>query len=273
MSTRRAAVGLRLYALLYMLFLYLPMAMIPLFSLNDSIYVALPLKGLTLHWYADLLGNSQLGTALRNSLMVALAAATLATVAGTLTAYAVTRRGAGRGTQLLLAGAAAPLFIPGVVLGIALLVLATLAGLGPSLTAVALAHACLGLPIAVLTMKGRFEGYSRAVEEAAADLGAGPWTVLRRISLPIAAPGIAASFLLAFTTSFDEFIVAFFLVGTDPTLPIYIWGQLRFPNQLPGVLALGSLILMVSVVLVLAAERLRRRGTTARAAPPIPLAT
>jgi len=77
MSGRRATVGLRLYALLYMLFLYLPMAMIPLFSLNDSIYVALPLKGLTLHWYRDLMGNAQLGTALRNSLLVGLAAATL----------------------------------------------------------------------------------------------------------------------------------------------------------------------------------------------------
>src|SRR5262249_34508249 len=121
--------------------------------------------------------------------------------------------------------------------------------------------------IAVLTMKGRFEGYSRAVEEAAADLGAGPWTVLRRISLPIAAPGIAASFLLAFTASFDEFIVAFFLVGTDPTLPPYSWGHPRFPTQLPGVLALGSLILAASVLLVLAAEMLRRRGASGRALP------
>jgi spermidine/putrescine transport system permease protein len=258
---------LRGYAWLYLAFLYLPTLMIPLFSFNDSIYVALPIEGLTLRWYGDLLGDAAIGAALVNSLVVGLVAAAAATLAGTLIAYAVTRRG-GASARLFFLGGTAPLFVPGVILGIAFLVLATLVGLGPSLTALMLAHVAICLPVVALTMKGRFEGGARAVEEAAADLGASPWTVMRRVTLPIAAPGIAASFLLAFTTSFDEFVVAFFLVGTDQTLPVHIWSQLRFPNRLPSVLALGSLILAGSVVLVLIAEILRRRGqgTTARAA-------
>lgn len=255
------------YAWLYLAFLYLPTLMIPLFSFNDSIYVALPIEGLTLRWYGDLLGDAPIGAALVNSLIVGLVAAAAATIAGTLIAYAVTRRG-GASARLFFLGGTAPLFVPGVILGIAFLVLATLVGLGPSLTALTLAHCALCLPVVALTMKGRFEGGARAIEEAAADLGAAPWTVMRRVTLPIAAPGIAASFLLAFTTSFDEFVVAFFLVGTDQTLPVHIWSQLRFPNRLPSVLALGSLILAGSVVLVLVAEILRRRGqgTTVRVA-------
>ena len=99
------------------------------------------------------------------------------------------------------------------------------------------------------------------MEEASADLGENAWWTFWRLTFPLMFPGILASLLLCFTISFDEFIIAFFLSGTDPTLPIYMYGQLRFPAKLPGTLALGACILVVSFVVVFLAEWVRRRGS------------
>jgi len=118
----------------------------------------------------------------------------------------------------------------------------------------------ISVPFAMATLISRFEGFDKSMEEASLDLGAGPWSTFWRVTLPMVAPGVLASFLLCFTISFDEFLMAFFLGGTEPTLPIFIWGKLRFPFRLPGVLALGSLILMVSFVVVFFSLRLRRWG-------------
>ncbi len=109
-------------------------------------------------------------------------------------------------------------------------------------------------------MMSRLEGFDRSLEEASLDLGQNRWGTFRRVTLPLALPGIVASFLLSFTVSLDEFVLAFFLAGNETTLPIYIFSQLRFPSRLPDVLALGSCILLGSCVLVLSAEWLRRRG-------------
>ncbi|WPO97873.1 ABC transporter permease [Pseudomonas sp. HR96] len=254
---------LGLYVLLYLAFLYLPTLLIPLFSFNDSIAPVFPLKGFTLQWYAGLFDNPRLGEATRNSLVVACAAAAISTLVGSLIAYADLRRSGPLSNAISLL-ARLPILLPGVVLGIALLIGVNLIGPGPSLGAIVVGHVCFCLPTAVVVMRSRFAAFPRSLEEAAMDLGADEWTTLRRIALPLALPGLLSSFMLAFITSFDEFIVAFFLVGTEPTLPIYIWSQLRFPKQLPTVMALGSLILLVSVLLAGAAEILRRRGT----APP-----
>jgi spermidine/putrescine transport system permease protein len=97
------------------------------------------------------------------------------------------------------------------------------------------------------------------MEEAAADLGDNAWWTFWRVTLPMVFPGVLASLLLCFTISFDEFIMAFFLAGTEPTLPIFIYSQLRFPQKLPGVLALGAIILVISFVVVVCSQWLRRR--------------
>ncbi|MHA1152672.1 MAG: ABC transporter permease, partial [Alphaproteobacteria bacterium] len=104
------------------------------------------------------------------------------------------------------------------------------------------------------------EGFDRSMEEAAADLGDNAWWTFWRVTFPIVFPGILASLLLTFTVSFDEFIMAFFLTSTDATLPIYMWTQLRFPQKLPGVLALGSVILVVSFTVVFVSQLLRGRS-------------
>jgi spermidine/putrescine transport system permease protein len=133
-------------------------------------------------------------------------------------------------------------------------------GLPLSLTAVTAGHVMLCTPFATAVLISRLEGFDRALEEASRDLGEGAWGTFRRVTLPLAAPGIVASLLLCFTISFDEFVLAFFLSGTDQTLPVFLYSQLRFPQRLPQTLALGTLILAASTVVVVEAEWLRRRG-------------
>ena len=251
-----------LYVAAYIVFLYLPVALIPLFSMNDAVQPAFPLKGFTLAWYGQLLETPAVGKALTNSVGIALTTAALATLCGTTIAYAdvfLRSRLATAVAQL----ARLPILIPGVVAGIALLILVNLAGLGPSRPAMVMGHLLVCLPAAVPVLHARFAAIPPSLAEAALDLGASDATVFRRVILPLAAPALGSAFTLAFLVSFDEFIVAYFLAGTEQTLPLYIWSQLRFPKSLPVVMALGSLILAVSVVLALTAELLRRRGTVA----------
>lgn len=259
---------LALYVGLYLVFLYLPTLLIPVFSFNDSIAPVFPLKGFTLAWYHSLFDNPRLTDAAFNSLIVACAAAAIASATGCLIAYADLRRSSplARGISLL---ARLPILLPGVVLGIALLVGVNLIGPGPSLGAIVVGHVCFCLPTTVVVMRSRFAAFPRSLGDAAMDLGADEWTTFRRVALPLALPGLVSSFMLAFITSFDEFIVAFFLVGSDPTLPIYIWSQLRFPKQLPSVMALGTVILVVSVILAALAESIRRRGIRPASNTPI----
>jgi spermidine/putrescine transport system permease protein len=250
---------LKSYIVAYVLFLYLPIAIIPLFSFNDSIQAAFPLSGFTLQWYRSLADNENLHRALETSLIVGFSAACLSTAIGVTIGYMEVSAGDSI-SRAISTLARLPILIPGVIVGIALLILVNLAGIGPSRVAIVLGHTLVALPTAVVIMRGRFMALPKSFSEVAMDLGAREWTVFRRIILPLAAPAIASSFMLSFLTSFDEFIVAFFLSGSEPTLPLFVWGQLRFPKALPSVMALGSLILLVSIVIATVAELIRRRG-------------
>jgi spermidine/putrescine transport system permease protein len=250
---------LRAYAWLFLAFLYGPLLFLPLFSLNDSIFATFPFERLTLRWYAEMAADEALIDALWNSIEVGAIVAMISTVLGTLGALGVTRHAPpGRGP--IVAFVMLPLIIPGIVLGVALLVVGAAIGLRPSLAAIMVGHVILCVPFSMAVMISRLEGFDRSLEEASRDLGETPWTTFWRVTFPLAAPGILSSLLLSFTTSFDEFVVAFFLSGNEATLPVYIWSQLRFPARLPAVLALGTLILLASLVLVALAEWLRRMG-------------
>jgi spermidine/putrescine transport system permease protein len=251
--------GLFVYALAYLAFLYVPVLVLPVFSFNNSQFIAFPLSGFTMRWYQGLAVDTAMQHALANSLKVGLTTALLSTMLGLAAARAVTRY------RLRNAGAALgfislPLFIPDIVLGLSLMLLLGAAGLPLSLAAVVLGHLLICVPFAVTVLIARIEGFDRNLEEASADLGEGPWMTFWRVSFPLMLPGIVASLLLTFITSFDEFLLAFFLSGTEATLPVYIWGQLRFPERLPLVLALGTLILTASVALVILAEYVRNLG-------------
>ena len=126
---------------------------------------------------------------------------------------------------------------------------------------VGISHVVVTVPFATLVVMARLDGFSKNIEEASMDLGMNAWQTFWKVTFPLIVPGIAAAFLMTFTASFDEFLFALFLGGHDVTLPVYMYTQVRFPETLPAVLALGALIFMGSVILIVIAEWLRRMGT------------
>jgi spermidine/putrescine transport system permease protein len=247
------------YGLFYLIFLYAPLLFLVIFSFNDGIYVAFPLKGFTLEWYRRMMADETLRFALMNSLQVGAAVAVVSTIFGTLAAKALTRYRL-KGSGPVVAFIMIPFVIPGIILGIALLVLINQLGIAPSLLTVGLGHTLIAIPFSMLVMISRMEGFDKSLEEASLDLGESAWSTYWRITFPLALPGTIASLLLTFTLSFDEFIIAFFLQGSEPTLPLFIWSQLRLSQKLPNVLALGACIIIVSTIVVALAEWIRRRN-------------
>jgi len=266
MSRRMARVGdpgggLWLFAIAYLLFLYVPVLFLPIFSLNDSIFVAFPLTGFTTRWYEQMLADRDMLNALSVSLRVGTVVAVAATILGLLGAKAVTRYRM-PGQRAVTAMIMLPLFIPEIILGISLLILINAVSIPLSLLTVTIGHIMLCTPFAMAVMTSRLDGFDRSLEEASMDLGESPWMTFWRVTFPLALPGIVSSLLLTFIVSFDEFLLSFFLAGQELPLPVFIWSQLRFPAKLPSVLAMGALILIVSCVVVFIAEWVRQIGTT-----------
>ncbi|MEM7221989.1 MAG: ABC transporter permease [Pseudomonadota bacterium] len=250
---------LAVYAIGYLAFLYIPVLFLPLFSFNDSLFVAFPIEKFTLRWYGDMLNNAPMHAALWNSLKVGFTAATVSTIFGILGAKAVTRYRL-PGQKPVIAAIMLPLVVPEIILGTSLLILVNNIGLGLSLISVTIGHILICVPFSMAVLMSRFEGFDKSMEEASADLGENAWWTFWRVTFPMVFPGVLSSMLLCFTISFDEFLMAFFLTGTEPTLPVFIYSQLRFPARLPGVLALGATILTVSFFVIALAEWIRRRG-------------
>ena len=247
------------YAAFYIVFLYAPIALLPLFAFNDSAVVAFPLQGFTTRWFTELVGIGAMRDAALSSVVVAGVTAVLATLLGICAARAGTRhRFPGRGP--ILGAVMLPLVLPEIIVAVALLVVFLQAGLQLSRLTVIAGHVLICTPFAVAVLSGAFQSLDPAMEEAARDLGETRFSAFRRVTLPLVAPGILSALLISFTISLDEFIIAFFLSGTDPTLPVYLWGQLRFPQRIPVVMALGTILVALSVVLVAGAETARRRG-------------
>lgn len=248
---------LQVYAVLFLIFLYVPVLFLPLFSFNDSIYVKFPIEGFTLQWYKELMAREPVWAALMNSVRVGIATAIFSTALGIFAAKAITRYRI-PGKAPLVGFIMLPLVVPGIIFGVALLVLFSRIGVPLSLYTVTVGHIIICLPFSIATLLPRFEGFDPSIEEASADLGENGWWTFWRVTFPMVFPGVLASLLLTFTVSFDEFIMAFFLTGTDPTLPMYIWGQLRFPQEFPSVLALSSMIIVASFVIVFVGQWINR---------------
>ncbi|MDY0885563.1 ABC transporter permease [Dongia soli] len=247
------------YTRLFAVILYLPSVFILLFSFNSGIHVAFPLKEWTFDWYIALGRNGALLTAAGNSLKVGVAASLMSTTIGVLGGFALVRY-RWPGGQGLTALSMMPLLMPSIIMGISLLVLLRTIGFGNSLTAITIGHIVFCTPLSLSIMMSRFVTLDRTLEEAALDLGANEIGTFLKITLPLSVSAIAASIILCLTASIDEFVIAFFLAGTDVTLPLYIWGQLRFPSRLPEILALGSCMLLGTLALIVVGEMLRRRG-------------
>jgi len=257
---------LRVFFVLLAVFLYAPMAILAIFSFNNG-DVSFPLQGFTTHWYTQFFSNPLLIGALRRSAIVATLSSIIAVALGVLASFVLIRRRF-VGRSAISALFFSPLVIPYLVFGISLLLLFTIvdklltrvAGVyfGLGLHAVVIGHVVVSLPYVILTIMPLLERLSIFLEEAAHDLGAGTWQTFRRVTLPLLLPALISSFLIAFTLSFDEFAIASFLAGTQPTWPVYLFAQLRVPSQLPQLVAVASVILIGSLLLVLSAEIIRR---------------
>lgn len=248
-----------IYFLAMLVLLYLPITLLLIFSFNDSTSLVFPLKGFTVQWYIDLFGNSELLEAVGTSLTLGLGSSLVATILGTMGAIAIVRFNL-PGRQAFLAVSALPLVIPYVILAVSMLILFKEVGIPLSAYSAGLGHVVISIPYALLIVSARLVGFPNNLEEAAMDLGATYWGALLRVTLPICSPAIVAAFLLSFTISFDEFAIASFLAGTDATLPIYLYSQLRFPTRLPMVVALAAILMATTMTVMLLTEWLRRVG-------------
>ncbi len=250
---------LGIYAVIYLIFLYAPIILLPIFAFNDSIVIAFPLEGFTTEWFGEMWADQQMFNALRNSLVVAVSSATISTILGLFAARASTRfsfRGKGPVIGLVML----PLVLPEMILAMSLLVAFLSVGISLSVLTVIAGHVLVTTPFAVAILTSAFQSLDKSLEEAAYDLGENAASTFRLIILPLVAPGIVSSFLICFTVSLDEFIISYFLSGTEPMLSAYIYGQFRFPANVPKVMALGTILVLLSICLLAIAEYYRRRG-------------
>ena len=249
---------LKSFVLVYLLFLYAPVLLLPIFAFNDSTIISFPLNAFTLKWFAGLAKETSLHDSLKNSLTVATCASILSTILGVLAA-----RAWGRyeffGKKGMISFLMLPLILPEIIIAVALLVVLMQMGMELSLWTVVMGHTLLCTPFSISILNSAFNNMDKCLEEASLDLGETRYGTFKRVILPLVSPGLISSLLIAFTLSLDEFIIAFFLTGTDATLPVYIWGLLRFPAKLPGVFALGFIMLLLSLVLLSLSEFFRRR--------------
>ncbi|HNB50658.1 MAG TPA: ABC transporter permease [Anaerolineales bacterium] len=249
-----------IYYWLFAAFLYLPILLLIIFSFNDSALLRFPLSGFTLKWYKDLGNATELLAAAENSVVVGILSSLAATVLGTMAAMAVVRFSF-PGKNFFIAISGLPLVIPAVVVGVALLILfRQFFGTELSLWTVGLGHVVAHIPMVMLIVGARLAGFPDNLEDAAMDLGASYWGAQLRVVLPMSFSALVAAFLTAFTTSFDEYAMSVFLVGTETTLPVYMYSLLRFPRRLPLVVAMGGLIMAGSIILIAFSEWLRKVG-------------
>jgi len=242
---------------LLVVFLYAPILILLIFSFNDSELPAFPLSGFTLDWYHEFLTDPDLQAALQTSAIVAALSSVGAVVLGILASIALARRriaGKAAVSALLLS----PLVIPYLVFGISLLLFFHWVGISRSILTVVIGHIVISLPYTILVLVPRLQQIDVSLEEAAYDLGASRLRTFRSVTLPLILPAIVSAFLIAFTTSFDEYAVASFVVGTRATFPIYLFAALRVPNRLPEVIAVAVVVMIASLIVVVAAEVGRR---------------
>lgn len=266
---------MRLYTLCVYLFLYTPIAIIALFSFNAGRHAS-QLQGFSTQWYGRALKNPFVMDALETSLLVAFISATLASIFGTLAAVGLQGiRGPARAMFDAIIYIA--VMIPGIVIGIATLIalvtvfnvlnpwLASLwlEGTPPSLSmgmgSLIAAHTMFTMALVIIIVRARLGSLEQSLTEASADLYATPFGTFRQVTLPLIAPAVLAGFLLSFTFSFDDFIIAFFVAGSETTLPIYVFSSIR-RGVTPEINAIGTMVMVASLILLIIAQLILRRG-------------
>ena len=246
-------------------FLYLPIVLLVVYSFNDSRLVTV-WGGFSTRWYGEVIRNDQFLDAAWNTLRIALMSATIATVLGTLAAVVLVRTGRFAGRTLFSGMVYAPLVMPEVITGLSLLLLFVSLGVPRGLGTVTLAHITFTLCYASVVISARLVQFDRSLEEAALDLGCTPLSAFLRVTLPIIAPSIIAAWLLAFTLSLDDLVIASFTSGPGATtLPMRIYSQVRL-GVTPEINALSTMLVGVVTIGVVAASLVTKRAETRRVA-------
>jgi spermidine/putrescine transport system permease protein len=240
------------------LFLYLPICVLIVFSFNTSRF-SVVWKQFTIEWYIKLIQDPLVLDALKNSLIVAIVAMILSTIIGTLTAYGLFRYRF-RGKTVFDGVLFLPIVTPEIVVGISLVIFFVLININLGLNSIIIAHVAFDIPFVMLIVRARLQGMDRSLEEAAMDLGADEWTTFFKVTIPQLLPGIIAAALLAFTLSFDDFVITFFVAGVgSTTLPLKIYSMVRLGVS-PKINALSALIVLFSILLITTADRLQRKS-------------
>ncbi|RAH99248.1 putrescine ABC transporter permease PotI [Acuticoccus sediminis] len=247
-----------------MAFLYLPIVLLIIFSFNESRLVTV-WGGFSTKWYVELFRNQQLLDAARVSILVGLTTACIATVLGTLAAVALTRTARLPGRSLFTAMTYAPLVMPEVITGLSLLLLFVALGIDRGFWTITIAHTTFALCFVAVVVQSRLAAFDMSIEEAAQDLGAPPWKAFLLVTLPAIAPAVAAGWLLAFTLSLDDLVIASFTSGPgSTTLPMKIFSAVRLGVS-PDINAACTILIGIVAVGVVAATfatgyRTRRAG-------------
>lgn len=244
-------------------FLYLPILLLVLYSFNDSRLVTV-WGGFSTRWYAALLANQQLLDAAWMTLKIAVVTSTLATLLGTLTGIVLARFPAFPGRTLFAGMVSAPLVMPEVILGLSLLLLFVALGVARGFWTVVIAHTTFAMCYVAVIVQSRLAGFDRSLEEAAMDLGAPPLRTFMLVTLPLIAPALVAGWLLAFTLSLDDLVIASFTTGPGATtLPMRIYSQVRL-GVTPEINAISTVLIGLVTVGVVAASLAQRRRPAAR---------
>jgi spermidine/putrescine transport system permease protein len=237
------------WAALGLLYLFIPVFIVVLFSFNDNQgRFNFTWQGFTLDHWAEPFANPDLATALKNSVLIAIIATLIATALGTFMALSLVRyRFRGRSSVDFFVFL--PLATPEVVLGAALLALFLQAGTNTGFATIVIAHAMFTISYVVVTVKARLEGMDRHIEEAAMDLGATEWATFRKVTLPMIAPGVGAASLLAAAISIDDYVITSFNAGQTQTFPLFIFGATR-QGVPPEVNVLATALLVIVLILM-----------------------
>lgn len=244
---------LLLVAALIYVFLYAPIAIVVFFSFNSAKSTQ-NWDGFSTRWYGELWRDQTILDAFYVSLKVGVVATLVATVIGTLTALALSRYRF-RGQTAADSAIYAATVMPEIVVGVSLLVFFVAAGVGLGITTIIIAHVAFTISFVTIVVRARLAGMDRSLEEAAQDLGASPAQTFLRVTLPLILPGVMAGALLAFTLSFDDFVITFFVSGVgSSTLPLKIYSMLKF-GVTPVINALSTVVVLVTLVIILGAGR------------------
>jgi spermidine/putrescine transport system permease protein len=242
------------YALAIYGFIFLPVIVLVLFSLQATSFPIPPFTGPSLRWYEAVLVDQRLTSALLNSVLVALFSSLVAVALGFLAAWGFARYHLPR-SGLLRGLITLPLTVSYLIIGMGILILFNAAGIPKSLIAAGIGHVVINLPLCFAIIYSQMGEHQVTLERAARDLGAPEWKVLFLVSVPVLWPAIFAAFFLSMTFSWDEFVISFLLTRFDTTLPVEIWNMLRSGLN-PKTNAIGSVVFLVSIALVVLLEML-----------------